>query len=313
MKSILPAIGGLLVLALLNFFLFRWVGDWQLSARQAERHGEVIHETHSAFGHLRVREKGSHRSLLFVGSDGREQLQSRIDLERPENLQLRYTRGLFVSFLLHPDQAEILIVGLGGGGMVRFLNERLPGIAVTAVEIDPQVVAIAETYFETVPGPKTTILTQDAFVLLADDSRSFDAIYMDAFLRPPDSESELQEKAQRLKTTAFLRQVRDRLNPGGVVAFNLIAGDATTSRDLQSIRDVFSPVHVFEIAGSGNLVVVGSTSGESLSREELQRRAGEWRAKSAPWAGEALDLEGVIEGLREGESSQPIPSKQASE
>ena len=298
MRSSLPFIGGLLVLAFLNFFLFQWLGEWQRSARQTERNGEIIFETQSAFGHLRVREKERRRSLLFVGSDGREQLQSQIDLEEPETLQLPYTRGLFVSFLLHPEQEDVLIVGLGGGGMVRFLNGRLPEIAVTAVEIDPEVVAIAETYFGTAPGPKTTILTQDAFVLLADDSRSFDVIYMDAFLRPPDTEADLQEKAQRLKTTEFLREIRDRLNPGGVVAFNLIESDATTSRDLEAIRAVFSPVHLFEVGDSGNLVVVGSTAGDRLSEEELRRRAVEWGDAHAPWA-EGLGLEGVVEGLRE--------------
>lgn len=305
-KSWMLVLGVVGIFVIINLTLVPRLVDWQRAARLAKAHGEVIHETHSLFGHLRVREKDSQRSLLFVDPDGREQLQSQIDLNQPGQLQLGYTRALFASFLVQPDQSSVLIVGLGGGGMVRFLRENEPEIEVTAVEIDPKVVSLAAEFFGTREGPRTRILTEDAFVFLRETAESFDVIYMDAFLRPPEAEQELQDKAQRLKTTAFLGQLRQRLRPGGVVAFNLIESDATTAADLASIREVFSPVYVFQVAETGNLAVIGATGGDRLNREELQNRA---IRRTRDSKGEAsLDLETVVEGLREDEEAQSIPS-----
>ena len=61
---------------------------------------------------------------------------------------------------------------------------------------------------------------------------------------------------------------------------------------------MFAPVHVFDVGGTGNLVVIGSTSGDRLDRAELMKRAVEWRENRAPWA-EALGLEDLVEGLRD--------------
>ena len=48
-----------------------------------KRCGPVIHETQSAFSHIRVREKDKVRSLMFVRPDGGEARQTAIDLDAP--------------------------------------------------------------------------------------------------------------------------------------------------------------------------------------------------------------------------------------
>lgn len=239
-----------------------------------DRHGGILHETRSDFSHIRVREKGTVRSLHFVDEDGAEQCQSSLDLAAPGRLQLNYTRGLFASLLFVHPQRRVLVVGLGGGGMVRFLGENFPSTRVGAVEIDPVVVRLAGEFFGVREGPTVELHTADAFHFFEGEGGRFDAIYLDAFLRAPEATG-LGERTARLKTRGFLEQVRDHLEAGGVVAFNLIAADPRTPEDLSTIREVFPGAVRFRVPGSGNLVVVAPRDGSGPTREALIRRGEE--------------------------------------
>jgi spermidine synthase len=236
-------------------------------------HGEVIHETRSEFSRIRVREKDRVRRLLFVDEAGDEFCQSAIDLDDPATLQHGYAKGMFASLLFREPQDRVLIVGLGGGGMVRFLNERFPETLVEAVEIDPVVVGIAAEYFGVRDGPRTKLHTADAFTFFDAPRGEYDAIYLDAFLRAPESTG-LGETTKRLKTESFLATLRAHLKEGGVIAFNLIVTDPRTDGDLEAIRAVFPGMVRFAVPGTGNLVVIAPREGESPSMEELIQRSG---------------------------------------
>jgi len=249
-----------------------WLVPALRDAGQREMHGRIIHERISDFSHIRIRERDGVRSLHFVDDEGREQQQSAIDLTEPGELQLRYTRTLFASLLFQEPQERVLIVGLGGGGMVRFLEEAFPETRIEVVEIDPEVIDVAETYFGTEEGPRTVIHEADAFEFFRDTHGPYDAIYLDAFLRPPE-DSGLKRVTRRLKTASFLEKVRGQLEPGGLVAFNLVRSDPSTPADLEVIRDVFPSVYLFDVPGRGNLVAIASLEEVRLSETELLSRA----------------------------------------
>ncbi len=248
--------------------------DRRYEAWLEERYGAMIFEERSEFSHIRVRQFGSIRSLLFVDKDGAEQRQSAADLDSPHALQLGYGRGLLLSLLFRHPQERVLMVGLGGGDMVRFINHALPETHVDAVEIDPAVVRVAADFFDVRSGSRTAIHTRDAFEFLGETAERYDVIYMDAFLKPPAG-SDMGALTQRLKTEAFLGDVRGRLRPGGVVAFNLIEADSSTGADLAAIRAVFPSVYVFGVAGTGNLAVLATLEENRRSQEELRERAAE--------------------------------------
>lgn len=237
------------------------------------RRGEIIFETTSEYSHIRVRETENIRSLLFVDDRGVEQLQSSIDLSAPEVMLVDYTRTMFASLLLNPSPERILIVGLGGGGMVRFAENALPDTQIEAVEIDPAVVRVAEEYFETKNGPGTTIHTVDAFEFLRAENGPYDTIYMDAFLKP-GAGPEIDELTDRLKTVEFLEDVKSRLSADGLVAFNLVAWFPTTRGNIASIREVFPSVYRFTVPGTGNLVVIATQDKERLEKSQLIEIAG---------------------------------------
>ncbi|MEM9280905.1 MAG: fused MFS/spermidine synthase [Verrucomicrobiota bacterium] len=230
-------------------------------------YGPILHEEQSEFSLIRIRGNETKRHLLFVSDSGREGLQSTIDLNEPGTLQVAYTQTLFASHLLKHPQDRVLIVGLGGGGMVRFLAENFPETQVEVVEIDPVVVRLADQYFETREEGNIRIHTLDAFKFLASDTGPFDVIYMDAFLRP-SVDSDPGSKTARLKTVEFLETIEHRLNSGGVLACNLITHRESTPADIASLKEVFSTVKQVAVPGSGNLVVLGTQKPHLYTAEE---------------------------------------------
>lgn len=232
-------------------------------------------ETRSEFSHVRLRQEGSLRTLWFVNDDGREVKETQLDLRRPHALQLPYTRAMFVSHLLRPRAPRrCLLVGLGGGAMVHFLRRHFPQTELDAVEIDPVVVEIAAEWFATRAGPRTRIHTADGFDYLAQakaSGRRWDAIYMDAYLKPaPDTDSRgLQLK---LKTERFFADLGALLSEGGVVVFNILRSPAL-AEDVRTIRRVFPHVHV--VQGWGGNVIVAASHRAPPDALELERRAAE--------------------------------------
>lgn len=234
--------------------------------------GPLLHEEVSEYSTIRVRGDGAKRHLLFVSDTGTEQLQSTIDLRNPGKLQVAYTKTLFASLLFKSPQKRMLLVGLGGGGMVRFVDQHFPVTVMEAVEIDPVVVRLAAEYFETKENEQIIIHTEDAFVFLRETHEPFDAIYLDAFLRP-SIDKKADGKTARLKTVEFLKTVRDQLTEDGVVACNLISYRKTTPGDLAALREVFPTVEVFGVPGTGNLAVIACRKALPIPDRELMERA----------------------------------------
>ena len=86
-----------------------------------------------------VSEKYGVRSL-HIGSDT---VQSAMRIAKPNDLELSYTRSM-MAFLLFSDRpTRILMVGLGGGSLAKFVYHRLPWVTTEVVEVNPRVVAIA--------------------------------------------------------------------------------------------------------------------------------------------------------------------------
>jgi spermidine synthase len=232
--------------------------------------GKRLVEVKTAYSTALVLEKGSVRSLYFLEPSGLAVRQTSIDMERPGRLLVPYTRTMFASFLFKNPQERVLIVGLGGGSMVRFLNHHLPQTQVDAVEIDPEIVKIAAEHFGTKPGRRTRIFTEDAFRYLERDHGTYDVIYMDAFLEP-GSETDVRGIPKHLKTVRFLKSLQQKLSPGGVVAFNLVDHPGM-NRDLRSISEAFPTVRVFRVPGTKNFSVIASPDPAAPSAELLRLR-----------------------------------------
>ena len=227
-------------------------------------------ERSSEYSHIRIRKKGSVRTLIFVRDNGKEVVESRMDMDRPHELQLPYSQAMFASHFYLPQPKRVLIVGLGAGSMVRFLQHHQPELKIDAVDIDPVVVEIAEAYFGTRSGEGTNIITADAFVFLKETKHKYDVIYMDAFLKPA-VDTDQSGVPQRLKTIEFFRSIQAKLTAQGLVVFNLNIND-NTPQDIETIEQAFVAMHVFTCA-SKNLAVVALRQKVDVSDQGLRKTA----------------------------------------
>ncbi len=238
--------------------------------------GRIEHEEVSAFSRIRVRSDGVVRSLMFVRDSGQEVVQSRVSLTAPQTLLSPYARAMFVSYLYQPDPRRVLIVGLGGGAMVRFLTHHEPQVQIDAVEIDPAVVRIAGEYFGVRSGGNVRVHTADAVAFVESTTQRYDLILMDAFLRP-SSDTDATGVPSRLKTLAFLERLERALAPGGVVAFN-VNEHASMADDIAAVAAAFGNVAIYRSPPSANKVVI-AVEGAVASDDELRARIAQLDAR----------------------------------
>jgi spermidine synthase len=240
-------------------------------ASDVRRDGPIEHEVRSDFSHIRIRRQENVRTLLFVNEAGREVVESRVDLDRPDRLTVAYTEYMFASYLFAPEQKRALIVGLGGGGMVHFLKRHDPELMLDVVEIDPVVIQLADEYFHVKSEGNVRVINQDALKLLEASGDPYDVIYMDAFLGESDA-TDGSGVPLHLKTAAFFKLVQSRLTPDGVVVFNLHQ-HRDHAEDVAAIRASFGQVYVFDVPSSGNVIAIATMGRTRLSTASLGERA----------------------------------------
>jgi len=242
---------------------------WSMSS--ARTAGQLEHEEVSAFSRIRVRRDGDVRALTFVRDNGEEAVQSRLDLTAPHTLMSSYARSMFASYFYQPHPRRVLVVGLGGGAMVRFLTHHEPQVHIDAVEIDPVVVRLADEYFGVRSGGNVRVHTADAVTFVESTADRYDLILMDAFLRP-SSDTDTTGVPTRLKTQAFLGRLKGALGPGGVVAFNVNDHDSM-AEDIAAVAAAFGQVAVYRCPPAANKVVIAA-EGAMPTDDELRGRIG---------------------------------------
>jgi hypothetical protein len=155
-----------------------------LSVFLASCQAVVVHEVRSSYSHIQVVDHGSRRALIFLGENPLNAIETIIDLREPHRLQHPYARTMMAGLIYRPDASACLLVGLGGGALVRFLDRHFPEILLDVVEIDPVVVSVSREFFGTAPGPRTRIFVEDGLQYLRRVPDRYDLILMNAHLHP---------------------------------------------------------------------------------------------------------------------------------
>lgn len=211
-----------------------------------------------------VSEKFGVRSL-HIGSDT---VQSAMRLARPNDLELSYTRSMMAFLLFADPPRSVLMVGLGGGSVAKFLYHQVPAADIRVLEIDPQVVAIARQYFH-VPqdDARFRVIVGDGAEHMAGPGGTADLIMVDGY----DAESHVEE----LATREFYGHCRARLAHGGVLVVNLWGGDRQFNEMLKRIESVFPDATLCLPARKpGNVIVFALRDAPvQLPWSELEQRA----------------------------------------
>jgi spermidine synthase len=228
----------------------------------------ILGEGRSRYNHVRVVERGSVRTMLFIADDGTQYIETRIDRAHRRSLDLDVFRTMLAGFVVHPEPRRILVLGLGGGALPGYFFERLPGLEMDAVDIDPEVVRLAQAFFD-VPkdDPRYRVHVADArlFLQRAPADARWDMIVLDAFRGV--------QVPLHLKTAEFHREVLARLAPGGVAVANLHNATRMYPHDRETIAAVYPSCYGFLSEAGNQTTLVASASPARLGVYALRDNA----------------------------------------
>ncbi|MBI2414436.1 fused MFS/spermidine synthase [candidate division WWE3 bacterium] len=160
-----------------------------------------------------------------------------------------------------PHAKNILMFGLGGGTVFHLFAKKMPGVNLTAVEIDPVMIDVAQKFFDLEQIPNLTIVNDDALRVISEPERyefkedTFDVLIVDIFCG--DKYPDLG------KSGTFFAGIKWFLKDGGLVLFNRIYLEEFQNESdifVEAVSEVFKNVHIVSIAGrsnSDNILVVG--------------------------------------------------------
>ena len=165
---------------------------------------KTLAKFHTPTNHdIAVIEKNGKLSLLV---NGIEQTGTYVDV--------LFRRSLNILLSWHPSPVlHILVIGVGGGSVIRQLHKAYPLAHIIAVDIDKTIIDIAKTYFQIPSEDYCKFIVSDARTYIAGaNNGKFDLIIIDIYIG--------NDVPQFVSEKAFLRNVSLKLKPKGRFLMN---------------------------------------------------------------------------------------------
>jgi spermidine synthase len=180
---------------------------------------------------------GLRRQLLFDPKwDGNDAIQSEVNKRDTNQLILDYAQYMIASVPLVDKPKRILVVGLGGACIQRYLHNLLSNTIIETAELDPVVLDVARKYFFLIEGIRQKVHIGDGRAFIEKSKDKYDIIMLDAF--------SATSIPYMLATQEFLKSVKGHLAAGGVVCANLWSHQADYGNMLKTYETVFPELHV---------------------------------------------------------------------
>jgi spermidine synthase len=221
----------------------------------------------SAYHHMTVTDVGPLRVLQFERNR-----QSTMYLDAPFDTDFEYPSYLHLTIAFQPEARRTLVIGLGGGTVVKRMWRDYPEMRLDVAELDPAVVDIARRFFALPVDERIRVHVEDGRSFLESSAESYDIVIVDAF--------DDDRVPRPLTTEEFMRTVHGRLAPDGVVAYNVIGSlTGDKSRHFRSLyrtlANVWREVWVFRVddgveAEGCNIILLATD--EVVHSDELRAR-----------------------------------------
>ena len=205
-----------------------------------------------------------HKRHRWLNIDAVE--QTRIDIENPDQLVSSLHHYFFTALLFINTPKTVLLGGLGGGAIARYLHNKHPEIEGNAIEIDKTIASLAKDYFY-FPKNQWSITVGD---LQNADKGQYDFIVVDL------ADDDLTPAW--LTTERMLVRLKQKLTKSGVLAINLLVTDAQAlKQSLEISRKIFDRRTLcVNVPDHRNIVLFAfNQQPENTSADELEKRAKE--------------------------------------
>lgn len=214
-------------------------------------------------------------------------IQGSMRVDEPFALELEYVQRM-MAWLLFVEPASVgkrhaMQLGLGAGAITKFCHKKLR-LCATAIELNPQVVAVCRQWFKLPPdGPKLRVVLADAAQEIRNPMwlGTVDALAVDLY--------DHDAAAPVLDSPDFYADCRALLSEDGSMTVNLFGRSSSYEKSLQSMASAFGEdaLWAFKPTREGNTVVLAQRTPTRPKRAELLARAegiqARWELPAPKW------------------------------
>lgn len=227
---------------------------------------------------------------------GTEWVQGAMRLRKPDWPELEYAQQMMAWMLFESEPCasarHIVQLGLGTAALTKFCYRQFPAARVTAVELNPSVIAICESMFKLPPNDeRLTVLEMDALDFVNDGANadSIDALQVDLY--------DATARGPVLDTPEFYRACADCLTANGIMTVNLFGDHPSYAKNLKAMRFAFEQVICLPEVHDGNVIALAFKRKRELDFSALYQRAAAIRQETR------LPARSWVNGLK---SLQPV-------
>ena len=199
---------------------------------------------------------------------GTSWVQGAMRLARPDAIELEYVQMMMMWMLFLPNPRRIVQLGLGSAALTKFCHQRFPQARVTAVELNPNVIAICREHFG-LPSDddRLDVREMDALDFVMDEANhgTVDVLQVDLY----DEEA----RGPVLDTPEFYAACAACLKSGGVMTANVFGDFSNYDKNLDAMRDAFDAVVWLPEVHDANIVVVAFKDAPQIDFAVLYERA----------------------------------------
>lgn len=176
------------------------------------------------------------------------EIQSRMQVQRPDALDLDYTRTMMGVLLFNSQPRTLAMIGLGGGSLAKFCHRHLPKTRIKVVEINPHVIALRDEFRVPRDDGRFEVRLGDGADFMRLPPHPFEVLMVDGF------DSSGQPPA--LCSAQFYDDCYDALDPNGLMVVNLHADPRSHATYVGRIQRAFDEeVIVVHDADHSNSIV----------------------------------------------------------
>ena len=200
---------------------------------------------------------------------GTSWVQGAMRIDKPDAIELDYI-GMMMMWLLFCEQPRHVVqLGLGSAALTKFCYQRLPGARVTAIELNPNVIAICRALFALPPDDDRLAVRQMNaldFVLDTANHNGVDVLQVDLY--------DEHARGPVLDTPEFYRGCFDCLTSDGILTTNVFGDIANYDKNLRAMEQVFDAVVWLPEVHDANIVVIAFKRAPQIDFSVLFERAG---------------------------------------
>jgi spermidine synthase len=216
------------------------------------------------FAPVTLSEQDGVRFLHF----GTEWVQGAMRIRKPDWIELEYAQQMMSWMLFNDSPQHIVQLGLGTGALTKFCHKHFPQARVSAIELNPSVIAICQSMFKLPDNDeRLSVLEMDAMDFVTDDANhgTVDALQVDLY--------DATARGPVLDTPEFYAACAACLSPHGVMTVNLFGDHPSYQKNIKAMRHVFDEVMYLPEVHDGNVVAIAFKSAPQLDFPKLYETA----------------------------------------